>query len=72
MGVNFQRKIRFVIIPMERATKPINSMRVAGSRRLDGYLALMTCFTIMFAIVHKSAGDVVNYSSILPNSSRYI
>lgn len=35
-------------------------------------LALMSYFTMMFTMLHKSAGDIVNYSSILSNSSSYI
>lgn len=69
-----KKKIKKIhlVIPVEVATNPINCVSVEGSMRLDHYLALMTDFTIMFTMVHKSAGDTVNYSSILPNSSRNI
>lgn len=60
--INFQRTIHLVIL----ATNLIKSME--GSMKVNYYLALMSYFTMMFTRLHKSAGDIVNYSSILSNS----
>lgn len=62
MGVNALRETHLVI-PVKIATSSTSCMCMKGSLGLGSYLAVMTYLTIMFTMVHKSAGDIITLVS---------